>query len=171
MDLGRFWAFLALSSMSTAFSVYPLLSSQHQPQVKHKGFPLSLNWKVSLAMAVRDEPSRTAQQFCFVLKCHPDQSTLWEFLFSGPKCLLPHSSAPKQGRLIPPKFCSFLQQSSFFPHNIHRVQRSRPTFAYFTLNKMSCSSSNTSTDRSFKVPSVSLFNIYLFDSARSFFSG
>lgn len=25
MDLGRFWAFLALSSMSIAFSVYPLL--------------------------------------------------------------------------------------------------------------------------------------------------
>ena len=85
--------------------------------------PLSLNWKVSLAMAVRDEPSRTAQQFCSVLKCHPDQSTLWEFLFSGPKCLLPHSSAPKQGRLIPPKFCSFLQQSSFFPHNIHQVPK------------------------------------------------
>ena len=88
-----------------------------------RGIPPFFKLKSVPSYGSKRRTFRTAQQFCSVLKCHPDQSTLWEFLFSGPKCLLPHSSAPKQGQLIPPKFCSFLQQSSFFPHNIHQVPK------------------------------------------------
>ena len=164
MDLGHFWAFLAPSSsvyyifsLSLSFSLLPMPA----PSEAHGITPF---------FKLESVPSYGSKRGTFqnspeilplpLLKRHPDQSTLWEFLFSGPKHLLPHSSAPKWGRLIPPKSCSFLHQSSFFPTTYIRSQRSRPTFSYFKsvlnimLNKRSYSS--TSTDRSFKVPPLSL---------------